>query len=122
MAQYQVIVSQHGEIPKSIEQFLEMLTEKELNFYADTLENVYSSSDELNSAVVKAIRVCQSMGLPLNEHFKAVYLYDNDSHSVRRDWKLSRLAYYLSIINGNPANPIVGRMQIELLGQFISHS
>ena len=121
MVQYQVIVSQR-EIPKSIEQFLEMLAEKELNFYADTLENVYASSDELNSAVVKAIRICQSMGLPLNEHFKAVYLYDNDSHSVRRDWKLSRLAYYLSIINGNPANPIVGRMQIELLGQFMGHS
>lgn len=122
MVQYQVIVRQNGDIPKSIELFLEMLTEKELNFYADTLENVYTSTDELNSAVVKAIRICQSMGLPLNEHFKAVYLYDNDAHSVRRDWKLSKLAYYLSIINGNPANPIVGRMQIELLGQFFGRS
>lgn len=95
--------------------FLEALADCELCLNASSLENIYTSSDEIQYAVEKAMIICSVAGLPLRAHFKRVYISDEQTHVVKTDWKISKTAYRLTLINGYPGNPVVGRTQLEIL-------
>ncbi|MEZ5198846.1 MAG: hypothetical protein R2764_21460 [Bacteroidales bacterium] len=99
----------------SLANFMEAMTDRELIFRASSLYEILHDEDEVNYALNKAMRVCNNCGLPIQEHFKAIYTAHCAEHSIELDWKLSKLAYVLSIVNGNPENPIVGKMQTELI-------
>lgn len=103
----------------SLDEFLEAMTDHELNFLASSLHQILQDQDEITNALNRAMCICNNFGLPIREHFKAIYMADHDLQFVKIDWKLSKLAYMLSILNGNPENPIVGQMQIKLLKKLI---
>jgi hypothetical protein len=99
------------------------LNERNLIFTAASLTNMgFESMDEIAQAVERAITICNCNGLSVTEHFKTVYISDHDSHTVRRDWKLSKLGYTLVMMNGSCENPVVGRLQIEMLKKYMAHS
>lgn len=69
--------------------------------------------DELAEAINRAIRVCKSSGVSVEENFRSIYIVGE--HGILRDWMLSILARRLILLNANPSNPIVARLQIKLL-------
>jgi len=103
----------------SLAEFMEAIADNELIFRASTLNEIFHDQDEISKALNRAMCICNNCGLPIREHFKAIYMADYSIRSIKLDWKLSKLAYVLSVLNGNPENPIVGQLQIELLKQFI---
>jgi len=103
----------------SLAEFMEAMADRDLIFRASSLHKILHDENEINFALSRAMRVCNNCGLPIREHFKAIYMADDAVQSIKIDWKLSKLAYMLSILNGNPENPIVGQIQIKLLKNLI---
>lgn len=100
-------------------EFLDALDESNLNFRTSSLEIIFEDQGEVYLAIKRAMQIFNTCGLPIRNHFKAVYTADISIQSVKVEWKLSKLAYCLVILNGNPDNPVVGKMQVELLKQII---
>jgi hypothetical protein len=98
----------------------EAVNEQYLTYRATTLYSLGLGPMEIiEKAVERAMTVCSENGVLVEEHFKTVYISDNNSHSLSKDWKLSRLAYTLVLINTCSDNPLVGRMQLELLNAYL---
>lgn len=103
----------------SIEDFIEAVMQMDMEFSSQSLARMYKSSQEMHAAIARAMRICGSIGLPLERHFMRRFVANNMSHDLDADWKLSKVAYILALINGNPDHPMVGRMQWELLKRMV---
>jgi hypothetical protein len=94
--------------------------EQLLTFNTRSLVDIgFDPCDEICSAVERAMQVCNYNGLPVNDHFKPIFVSDNDAHTVRKEWRLSRLAYMLVMLNGASHNPMAGRLQYEVLKVYM---
>lgn len=95
----------------------EQLIDHNLLYYATeaSCEMEFETEEELLNAVHRAMELCISVGLPVNEHFKPIYKSCPDG--IHFDWKLSVLAYQLVKLNGEPSNHHVAELQIQLLKQ-----
>jgi hypothetical protein len=70
----------------------------------------YSDKADLDKALDDAFDVCLMMGIPISDHFKKVYLYENTGMST--DWLLSDLGSYLLLMNGNSRNLAVAKARL----------
>ncbi len=95
--------------------FLHSLQESKLRYYASELQKIlnFTSLSPLEDALMRAMNVCRLQQLDLAEHFKPIYRCEETG--VVKDWKLSPLAWCLVMINADPANPEVARMQLALI-------
>lgn len=98
-------------------EFLHSLQESKLRYYASELQRILDMAtlDLLEAALLRAMNVCRHQQLDLAEHFKPIYRCEESG--VVKDWKLSPLAWCLVMINADPANPEVARMQLVLLAK-----
>lgn len=90
----------------------------QLRYYASEImeELGCEASDEIQSALNRAIQACRSMQVPIDQNFRQVYRYDGEKLVV--DWKLSSLGCYLLVVNADPCNPVVARAQLYV---FMKH-
>ncbi|MEP1094192.1 MAG: damage-inducible protein D [Cyclobacteriaceae bacterium] len=106
----------------SIEAFRNAVEDMRFIFKASRLcEAGMTSSEELIRAVEQAMKVCIISGIPVRNHFKAFYIADEGQHDMTRDWKLSKLGFALVMLNGDAENPMVGKLQLELIRKYISY-
>jgi hypothetical protein len=103
-----------------LESFLESLAEKELTCYASDLlhQQGCASMDELSQAIRRATEVCNCMHVPLHENFKVVYRSRNGE--VVQDWRLSPMAYMLTVLNADAKTDLVAGMQLEMVRRFLN--
>lgn len=66
----------------------------------------YGSMSPILKAVNKALAACAQIGILIPENFQEVTTDD-----VGRDWKLSRFACYLTVMNADSKNPRVAKAQ-----------
>lgn len=104
-------------INPTIIEFLEALEEKSLYYRASSLEDVFETADEISLALQKAMLICNRAGIPMHQHFNILYIADDQG--LRTDWRLSKFAFCLVVLNGNSDLPMVGRMQLELLRHLL---
>jgi hypothetical protein len=92
----------------------EKLIQLELTHYASwLLENGLHDMDELECALQKAITALNAAHLPANHHFKKIFICC--SGELQEDWLVSDLGLRLIIMNADVSNPVVARLQIEVL-------
>lgn len=108
-----------SQTPQNIVDFMNAIIEMELFFDSQSLQYVYPTDGELTTAINRAMRVCCNLGLPLERHFRIRYISDYSKQTLIQVWKMSKAGYYLTLINGDPDNPMVGRMQWELIKRLI---
>ena len=95
------------------------MNDSNLIFNANSLLDAgFRSGEEIEIAVERAKSVCMNSGVVISQHFKSIYVSDEGHHTVQRDWRLSRLAYTLSILNGSSDNPLVARLQMTILNAY----
>lgn len=89
--------------------------EQKLRYYASDImdELGYERSDDVDSALKRTFMICQSLQISIPVNFRQVYRFDGEK--ILKDWKLSPLACYIMIMNGNPCNPNVARAQLLLV-------
>jgi hypothetical protein len=57
------------------------------------VENI--SPENILEALQKSIQVCHLAGINSKQHFKKIYIYDDDIKTVHIDWKMSKRALNL---------------------------
>ncbi|NMM49967.1 hypothetical protein [Marinigracilibium pacificum] len=101
--------------------FENAIREKGLSFNASSIIKLTGKelSNDINEAIFKAIQVCMNSGIPVEEHFMKYYISDEDNHTVSHDWKLSKFAYTLVLLNKAPDHPFVSQMQTQMIREFL---
>jgi hypothetical protein len=118
--QHNIIDVRYARDPEVLDAIEEAMNDQNLVFNATSLKAIgFESLLEISKAVERAMAVCNCNGIEVKEHFKSIYISDNDKHTIERDWKLSKLAYTLTIINGASDNPMVARLQFAILQKYI---
>jgi hypothetical protein len=98
------------------------INDKNLRYNARSLREFgFESLTEISLAVERAMKVCSSNGYGVKEHFKPIYIADQDNHTILKDWRLSKLAYTLTVLNGNVDNIAVSCFQLELVKRYLKH-
>ena len=103
--------------PQLIE-FIEAMVDRDLLFRASSLETVFKNSEEINRAVERAVTIYCNNNLPIQDNFKMIYISDDERKYVIKDWMLSKQAFCLVMLNGDPGNLNIGRIQLELLNRL----
>ena len=119
MIKIKAIVPYNQNVPLHIRAFIEAIEQLEMHFNAASMEHFFESDKELGMAIKRAMAICRNLGFPLEQHFRKRYVSNSDSHTLKIDWQMSKTAYFLTMINGNPDNPLVGRFQWELLKKMV---
>jgi hypothetical protein len=66
----------------------------------------YYASDTL----FRTFKICSTLDISIDDNFKKIYRYDGQK--LVTDWQMSPLACYLLMLNGNPMNPSVAKVQL----------
>ncbi len=74
----------------------------------------YSETNKLDKAINKAMTVCMTLGIPVIENFVQT--------DGAKDYKLSRFACYLTVMNGDVRNPLVAKAQAYFAGLAVAFS
>ena len=119
MKKNEIVEIYNSRIPISITEFIEAIIEMELLFNSESLHNFYPSEQQMEKAIKKAMRICYNLGIPLEQHFRIRFVSNHNQHSVKQVWKMSKAAYCLTLINGDPDNLSVGQMQWELINNML---
>jgi hypothetical protein len=68
------------------------------------------SNEDFSNTLFRTFKVCAALDIPIDDNFKKIYRYDGQK--MITDWQLSPLACYLLMVNGNPMNPSVAKVQL----------
>ncbi|WP_149304393.1 hypothetical protein [Pareuzebyella sediminis] len=103
-----------------LEAFNEALTHRELCYDLSTLTHYgFSGSDEINLALKRTMSVFKGLGIDPKQHFGYFYRVDISKGQTSRQWRASKLGFYLVLSNGLPRNPYTGALQLEMLNAFL---
>jgi hypothetical protein len=103
------------------EAFEEAVDFKNLHYSAYSLQRFGFEDDAaINLAVNRAIRVCKSLDINPRKHFRPYYKVDLVTRQTSREWRVSKMGFYLVLCNGEPGNPYVGAFQLKLLREVMA--
>lgn len=104
---------------RQMEDFVDSFADSNLTYYASDLLKQHSCEnlEVLGNAVKRATEVCTCMHMPLQENFKVVFR--SQGGEVIQDWRLSPLAYLLTVINSDSKNDVVARLQVEMVKRML---
>lgn len=103
-----------------LEAFNEAMTHRELCYELSTLKRYgFSGSDEINMALKRTVAVFKGLGIDPKKHFGYFYRVDISKGQTSKEWRASKLGFYLVLSNGLPRNPYTGALQIEMLTAFL---
>lgn len=86
---------------------------QKLDYYAsDIVERMGGqiTAEDFAETLFRTFKICSALDIPINDNFKKIYRFDGES--MVTDWQLSSLACYLLMLNGNPMNPSVAKVQL----------
>jgi hypothetical protein len=85
---------------------------QKLAYYAsDIMERMgETSTDSMADTMLRTFKICSALDISINENFKKIYRYDGQR--MVPDWQISPLGCYLLMLNGNPLNPAVAKVQL----------
>jgi hypothetical protein len=83
---------------------------KYICYASELTDRLKISEEDFDDAIERAFSACVSLDIPIRNNFRQVYRSFEDY--LVTDWKLTSLACYLIIINADPANANVARIQL----------
>lgn len=86
---------------------------QKLEYYASDLMLRLGSdiaAADFEETLLRTFKACSALGISIDENFKKTFQFDGEN--MVADWQLSPLACYLLVINGNPMNPSVAKIQL----------
>lgn len=103
-----------------LEAFNEALTHRELQYELSSLTRYgFSDMEEIDLALKRTMAVCKGLGVDPKKHFGYFYRVDMVKGQTSREWRASKLGFYLVLSNGLPRNPYTGALQVEMLTSFL---
>lgn len=101
-----------------LEEFVNSFQSRNYVYYASELfdDGSYEREEEILRAIERAMIVCATLNITVNDHFKTVYKSVGDD--VYIDWKLSPLACSLTLLNGDVKMSKVADFQFLLVKKY----
>jgi hypothetical protein len=90
---------------------------KMTHYASELIEEFDFTEEEFTDALNKASSVLKTLDIPVQHHIRKIYKIENGISYY--DFKLSPLAYALTLLNGNTHNPAVAKLQIELIKKIL---
>ena len=100
----------------SISNFMDFYYSLRMPYLASDFIAKGLTPSQIASAVTKAIKVAESSGIVIQQHFKPVFSGIN--HEIVKDCKLSKLAFGLVLLNADEENTTVGKFQVNILKEI----
>ena len=100
----------------SIDDFLDIYYYLNMKYWASDLLEKGWSPQQINTAVIAAIKIANSSGLETRKHFKP--MFSGIKQDIIQDCKLSLLGYGLVLLNADRNLSLVGNFQVKLLKDF----
>jgi len=114
MTDSMVLYSSRFDYSTFLDEFEERIADSALHHYAsELLEKGLHDEEELKQALQKAITALCAAHMSCRQHVKKVFISYGDN--IRNDWLVSDLALRLIIMNADVSNPVIARLQVELL-------
>ncbi len=111
MVLYSSRFDNHSNLLDEIE---ERIADSTLHHYAsELLEKCLRDEQELESAMQRTMIALCGAHMPCRQHVKKVFV--SYGSSIRNDWLVSDLAFRLIIMNADVSNPVVARLQVEMV-------
>lgn len=101
----------------TIETFIDFYYNLQLKQLASDLLDEGLSPKQISDAVLKAIKIGKSLGLDIRQHFMP--LFTDRNRKILNDFKLSKLAYGLVLLNADTDVSTVGEWQIKILKAYL---
>lgn len=99
----------------ALEAFEEALDYQGLQYTAHALYGWGFRDDaDILRAINRAILVFKCADIDPKKHFRYYYAVDMDRHRTTREWRISKLGFYLVLCNAEPGNPYAGAFQLAL--------
>ena len=96
------------------EDFEEKLAARDFTHYASQLLGKgFQDEAALYRAMHKAVDALVIAKMPVTRHFRCVYI--SKDGQLKKDFLVTDLGFRLIILNADAANPIVARLQVEIL-------
>lgn len=103
-----------------LEAFKEALDFIGLRYGSHALSRYGFHDEESRSAAIRrALCVCKCMGLNPKSHFSYYYKVDMVARQVSREWRMSKMGFYLVLCNGDPGNPYAAAFQMEMIRELL---
>ena len=112
------IYSSTYDMEDTIQTFMNFYHAINLNHLASDLLEKGLSANQINDAVLEAIKVAKSSGIDTNKHFMPVF--SGLGHGIIQDCKLSHLGYGLVLMNADTSLPVVSEFQIDVLKGYLN--
>ena len=100
-----------------LQDFINSLENRKFKFYASDIFDESLTEEEIHQAVQRAMQVCSSLNITINNHFKTVYKAIDEEIGI--DWKMSALGAYLVLMNGDTKYQQVANFQLDILRNFL---
>ncbi|MES2520046.1 MAG: hypothetical protein V4585_18155 [Bacteroidota bacterium] len=72
------------------------------------------SPENILEALQKSVKVCHLAGINSRDHFKKVFVYDADVHTVHIDWRMTKKGLNLMVMQTPELNEKMARWLCEL--------
>jgi len=107
---------------RALQEFIDSFQERNCKYYASEVfkDENFDEEETIYKAIDRAIKACISINLSVGQHFKTVYKSVNDDIYI--DWKMSAFGCYLALINGDPTNPMIARLQMEIISFYFKNN
>lgn len=111
------IFTKENKTADSIAHFIDFYYSLRMKHLASDLLAKGLSPEQINAAVLRAIKVAKSSGIDANQHFRPVF--SGIEQQIIRDCKLSYLAYGMVLLNADAELPAVGKWQQQVLEYYM---
>jgi hypothetical protein len=109
IARYEVV--NHHEL----DDFVEALHHIQFKYSSRQLMLAGLSPDDIPAAIGRAMKVCRLNDVDTTDHFRTMYVFNKQTGTTYRDWRMTREGFMLAIMN-TPANTLqLARWQWELI-------
>jgi len=116
----ETIVRFEYRLKKVFEAFEEAMDYRGLKFSTQSLQKYGFDADaKIQRAVNRALIICSSLEIDPKRHFRPYYKVDMANGQISKAWRVSKMGFYLVICNGEPGNPYVGSLQIQMLQELL---
>ena len=101
--------------PGILNDFEEVLHSLQFKYNTNQLVVAGLQPDEITMAMSRAMKVCRLNGIEVAEHFRSLYVFDENTGATYCDWRMSRQGFTLVILNAPHSNTAIARWQWELV-------
>ncbi len=89
-----------------------------LSYSTTSLRGLISRQEAIEDVIRDVDDALRLAGRSRHEHIRPIYSAVSRSGAVVRDWRLSRLAFFLFILKCRSTSPELARLQIRILSEL----